>query len=113
MNEPAVLPQPNDVRTSSVLLFGLISTVVIFALCLVLVVLYFRTEAQMRLDNEINIAPAELTQLRTEQEGKLTQYAWIDQKAGVVAIPVDLAKELVVKEIQASGKVRQTHPASK
>jgi cbb3-type cytochrome oxidase subunit 3 len=41
---------------------------------------------------------AYLTELRGRQEKQATTYAWVDQKAGVVQLPIDRAMELVVQE---------------
>jgi hypothetical protein len=39
-----------------------------------------------------------LAQLRNEQAKQGLSYAWVDQKAGVVQLPIARAMELVVKE---------------
>ena len=46
---------------------------------------------------------AALAEHRAAQQKKATAYAWIDQKAGTVQLPVSQAMELVVRE-QASRK---------
>jgi hypothetical protein len=39
-----------------------------------------------------------LTEHRTKEQTDLTNYGWVDQKAGVVRIPVDRAIELTARE---------------
>ena len=41
---------------------------------------------------------AQLRQLRADEEAKLTRYQWVDQKKGVVRVPLDRARELVLSE---------------
>lgn len=41
-----------------------------------------------------------LAELRTKEAQLLTGYAWADQKAGVVQLPLDRAKELTLQQYQ-------------
>jgi len=46
----------------------------------------------------LQTAPAEdLRQLRAAEEKQLTTYGWVDRKDGVVHVPIERAKELVVE----------------
>jgi hypothetical protein len=42
-----------------------------------------------------------LKDLRAHEQTELTTYGWIDQKAGVVRLPIDRAMELTVQALQA------------
>jgi len=42
-----------------------------------------------------------LVELRQSEAGKVSSYAWIDQKAGVVQLPVERAMELTVQKYGA------------
>jgi hypothetical protein len=44
---------------------------------------------------------AYLTELRDKQQKQASSYGWVDQKAGVVQLPIDRAMELIVQEHQA------------
>jgi hypothetical protein len=44
---------------------------------------------------------AYLTDLRAQQEKQATSYGWVDQKNGVVQLPIDRAMELVVEQYGA------------
>lgn len=46
--------------------------------------------AQQRLDN--------LKALREKQNAQATKYGWVDQKAGVVQIPIERAMDLTVQQ---------------
>jgi len=39
-----------------------------------------------------------LTEHRTKEQAESTSYGWVDQKAGVVRLPIDRAMELVVRD---------------
>ena len=41
--------------------------------------------------------PANLAELREHEHAMLTTYGWVDQSAGVVRMPIDRAKELVLE----------------
>ncbi|MEI8340683.1 MAG: hypothetical protein WCH43_03990 [Verrucomicrobiota bacterium] len=58
-----------------------------------------------------------LQDLRMEDEKKLNQYAWVDEKKGVVQIPIERAEEIVMAELKTktaqptSVKVESPYPA--
>jgi hypothetical protein len=43
---------------------------------------------------------AKLQDLRASEQTELTTYGWIDQKAGIVRLPIDRAMELTVQSLQ-------------
>jgi len=49
--------------------------------------------------------------LRTEDAKKLNSFAWVDRTTGAVQIPIDLAMELVLPELQ-SVKPRPAYPVA-
>ncbi len=51
----------------------------------------------------------DLADMRREEEKALTTYGWVDQQKGVVRIPIDVAKQLVV---QRGMQVQQGMPAA-
>jgi hypothetical protein len=93
-----------DVKTSTIALVGLIGAIVIVALILLLMVIYCQVDNQQTRIKQIDESPEEWTNLKTAQEGKLASYRWVDQKRQIVAIPIDLAKQLVTAEVAASGR---------
>ena len=44
---------------------------------------------------------AKLQELRAGEQTELTTYGWIDQKSGVIRLPIDRAMELTVQALQA------------
>ncbi len=41
---------------------------------------------------------AYLTDLRAKQDKQATSYGWVDQKKGIVQLPIDRAMELIVRD---------------
>ena len=48
-----------------------------------------------------------LQTLHEEETKKATSYGWVDQKAGVVQLPLDRAMELTARDLAAKQQVRQ------
>lgn len=46
----------------------------------------------------LSVESTQLRQLRVEEQGKISRYQWVNQKAGVVRVPVDRAAELILAE---------------
>lgn len=87
-----------DPSTSVTLVVGAVGAILLVT-CVVLLQAYFnRSEAGEVRRKVIAVAPEELAQARAEQLEVLNSYRWIDEKAGVVGIPIDRAMELVVAE---------------
>lgn len=59
-----------------------------------------REEAQTKL---IEPSYEELQRVRAEQHALIERYEWVDRDAGVVAIPVEHAMELVAAELEETG----------
>lgn len=75
----------------------LVGAVLTFVLILGLEALYFSKERR-ELRIKAGGIPAELVEVRREQEHKLEGYRWVNRENGIVAIPIERAMELVVKE---------------
>lgn len=91
----------HDTHTTLLAYFGVVSTVVLFALIVGLQVLYY-TFAERDFQRKVIEAPTIESDSRiAEQQIQLTQYGWVDRKENKVAIPIDRAMEQVVTELQA------------
>ena len=67
---------------------------------------YFgRVASEEEAEKVVNRSSEELAQVRAEQEQLISEYQWRDQEAGVVAIPVERAMDLVAAELTKSGGV--------
>ena len=48
-----------------------------------------------------------LLELRDAEAKKVSSYGWVDQKAGIVQLPVERAMELTARDLAAKQQVRQ------
>ena len=62
----------------------------------------------------LQVHPAwELRDLRQGEKDKLNSYGWVDQKAGIVRIPIDRAMDLLVKNGMPVRTGNPTRPTGK
>jgi hypothetical protein len=93
-----------DPNTPATVVVGVVGAILL-VVCVVLLQAYFyRSEADEVRRKVLAVAPEELAQARAEQLGVLNSYRWIDEKAGIVGIPIDRAMELVVAERAAGAR---------
>lgn len=93
-DDPRVAPTAYVVALLAVVLIG-----AVFAL-----EGYFgRVSNEVAQEKSISQAFAELDSVRTVQEQAISRTEWIDKEAGIVAIPVERAMELVAAELAEAG----------
>ena len=92
----------DDVNTPVIAMVGLISALLFFASIILLEVMFYHMEAQQRFEKDVSQPFPELTALVQRQQAKLADYRWVDEKKGIVAIPIDRAMELVVADLPKS-----------
>ena len=86
---------PNAPVTLAVAIAGAILLVVIVVL---LEAYFFHAESEENRRKVVAVVPEELAQARADQIGLLHSYRWIDEKQGVVGIPIERAMELIAAE---------------
>jgi len=109
--------EPNTTLTA---LVGVVFAIVLFALVVFLQAFFYRAEEGENARKVVAVAPEELSQLRAQQLETLHSYRFIDPKAGVVAIPIDRAMDLVVRDggkspwpaVQPPATAPKTSPAA-
>ena len=61
---------------------------------------------QLQKANEIFKSPlagvTQVSRVVTEQQAKLNRYHWVNQEAGIIAIPIDKAMEQALKELSVA-----------
>ncbi len=103
-----------DVNTPAIFAIGFLAVVVLIAVVLFCQVLYYRSESQLHAEKDVDQPFVELSNLQSQQEGKLASYAW-DAKKKIASIPIDRAMDLVLAELtrpEASGKKAAEKPAA-
>ena len=95
---PAEAAEGDNPRTTFIFLFVLVAAFVLTGIVLA-VDQFFEISVREEIENKL-LRPesAQLRQLRADEEAKLTRYQWVDEKKGVVRIPLDRARELVLSE---------------
>jgi hypothetical protein len=97
-SSPAAAPEERDPRSATTLIVGAVAVILLAVAIVLLQVLFYRTSEAERWRKVVSQQPEELRQVQAEQLDRLNSYRWIDEQNGVVAIPIDRAMELVVKE---------------
>jgi hypothetical protein len=91
-----------DLNTTKIALVGFISTVVVFAIILFMIVLFHWEMAEQTQVKVIDQPAAEFDMLVADQKGQLAKYRWIDLEKKIVQIPIKDAMAMVVSELQKS-----------
>lgn len=93
----------DDIKTSTVALVGFLGAIVLVAILFLLQVIYYHVAAVQFEEKDVDPPILELQNSLNAQQAQLAGYRWVDQAKGVVAIPIDRAMELVVRETPAAG----------
>lgn len=101
-------PATATLRTPRAPLVGVLGVFALFALFLV-VLYYVYVPRQTGAFTEDGIRTGAqrtemLVELRKKEAAQLTSYAWIDQQAGAVQLPLDRAMELTLEQYQKQSR---------
>ena len=94
----------DDPRVPTTFFAGAISVILLVVTLLCLDALYRVTVEQEAQRKIVDREPRQLLELEAEQRARLDGYRWVDRNAGVVAIPIDRAIELIVDEARREGE---------
>ncbi len=94
--------EEDKLDTPMIALVGLASVLFLIIIVVLMQSWYYSVERTERFQKIISQPPVEYTKLVSEQQEQLNSYKWIDQKNGVVQIPIDLAMEKVVQDYKDS-----------
>jgi hypothetical protein len=101
----------DDLNTPKIAVVGFISAIVVFALIILMQVMFYWAEARQRLVKDIDQPYLEYANLTADQQAKLAKYQWIDQKEKIVAIPIKRAMRLVVDDLSQKSPASIDAPA--
>jgi hypothetical protein len=90
--------QNGDPKTSATLAAALVGAILIFVIIVALQAFFYRSEEAERAAKVYAVVPEELAKLKAGQQEQLNTYRWIDQGRGIVALPIDRAMELTVRD---------------
>jgi hypothetical protein len=86
-----------DPKASQIAILGIVGAVLTFAAIVWLQALFVHVEQREIRTKHLARAPEELARLRAEQLEALHSYRWVDEKSGVVSIPIEEAMKLVAR----------------
>ena len=89
----------DDLNTSAIAIVGLLGAIILFALVVVLMIVFYHVEARQRYEKDVSQAYDQVSRLAADQQGRLAGYGWVDQQKRIAHIPIKRAKELVVEEL--------------
>ena len=93
-----------DPNTPATLVVGAVGAILL-VICVVLLQAYFYSSEKAEAGRKVvAVMPEELAQARAEQLGLLNSYRWIDEKAGIVGIPIERAMAIEVAERAAQAR---------
>lgn len=95
----------DDIKTSTIALIGFVGAIVIFAIIILLQVVYYAAAARQVQAKDVDQQYAALEDKLTNQQAKLSGYRWVDRNQGIIAVPIERAMELTVRDIVA-GKMQ-------
>ena len=90
--------EESDPDATSTLVVGIVGTILLVVTVVFVQGLYEKTNRAELAGKVVREAPAELRLLRVSQLERLETPRWIDKSKGIVAIPIDRAMEIVVRE---------------
>lgn len=86
----------DDVNTPMIAAVGFLGTLGVFATVILLVVVFYRVEAQQRFVKDTSRPQVEVSQLAARQRGNLVDYRLVDKEKEVYGIPIRQAMAMTV-----------------
>jgi hypothetical protein len=89
----------DDPDASAAIVFGIVGAILVFVVIVALQAMFYRMQNEELKKKTTTEAPEELSRLIAEQQEQLNAYRWVNEKAGVAAIPIDRAMEITVRDL--------------
>jgi hypothetical protein len=110
-----------DVNTPALAIIGLLGAILLFALIVLLTIVFYHVQARQRYEKDVSEPYAEVSRLVADQQGRLADYGWVDGQKQIAHIPIQRAKELVTEELSedphanviGAGSVKGDSPVSR
>ena len=87
----------DDPDISLAMMVVVVGTVLTFTVVVFLSAVFFSAEDAEIRRKIVDETPRAIGELRAEQNEVLGSYRWIDREAGIVAIPIDRAMEMMIE----------------
>lgn len=90
----------DDIDTPMIVLIGILSAILLFALIVMLMVWYEYAKDHQFQSKVVAEKPAELSSLVSLQQGNINAYRWVNEASQTVAIPIDIAMQKIISKNQ-------------
>lgn len=88
----------DGLNTPMIAAVGAIIVIFVFAMVVGVQAMFFKVRDDENYNKYISQPPQEFSALAVEQQELLNSYHWIDEKRGVVGIPIERAMQIVARE---------------
>lgn len=100
------LHKRDDLDVGKIALITILGTIIMIVIVLWLRVLYFSLARGEDYNKYLSIEPRHRDEAWTEQRRQVNEVRWISRKDGVVAIPIERAKNLVLQDLGVKTSTR-------
>lgn len=90
----------DNIDTPFIALLGFLSALILFVVIIACIAFYNMYNDAEFYQKVVISRPEELSKVVSDQQNQLLGYRWINDASQIVAIPIDTAMDLVVKELQ-------------
>lgn len=94
-------PEQDDPNAAMTVVVAVVGCVLVFVIVVALQAVFYEARDAEFDRKVVSVRPEQLRSLRSEHLEQLNSYRWVDREAGVVAIPIDRAMELMVQEARS------------
>lgn len=98
------MAQYDDVKTGTITLVGVISSILTFVIIAAAQVLYYKYQDDEMQRKEVDTPIATTDRIVEAQFTELNNYGWVDRDNGVVSIPIERAMQEVLTQYSSSEK---------
>ncbi len=97
------MAQYDDVKTSTITLVGVISSILTFVIIAAAQVLYYKYQDDEMQRKEVDTPILTSDRIVEAQFTELNNYGWVDRDNGVVSLPIERAMQEVLTQYGGSG----------
>ncbi len=90
----------DDPNTQMTIVVGAIGVFIVFLIIVGLQAFFYHTQKSQTREKSYGYAFDKLRNAQSQQEQQLHAYRWINQAQGVVAIPIEQAMQLTIRDLQ-------------
>ncbi len=93
------MPKREDPNVGATVVVGVAGAILVLVIILALRVVYYHFAEEEVYRKVLSQESQELLRVTREQREKLESFGWIDKEKGVARVPIEVAMDLVVKDL--------------